>query len=504
MMDTEDDVMFEEFREFSPKLPTGITPLSDKSETKEDFPNESLSHSKNSSTKQIHSPAPVFENEMVVIKDLGIEAWDDDDFMPPSSISLLAPLYESKSSSVQPNKPTPIENKTKPLIEYFHKISKESESVQKDSNTKFMTSMDKKTLGNAAIMKAVPRTDVKSSERRYPAVCSIVRSGEISKPRALTHQEGSKLGQTGTSMKPLDGRFVKSHGSDNNKDSSGDVGSALKSSSSASDSKQNISSIQSPFPVISKVQRDISVATTSNATPEFSPQKSGPAPESSVSMKQNLVILVSSRQVSSALEVITALKAKHKVTVDIRTMNVAHFAVSWRVGVIRVTLADFMRFGYWSSLQDTVLELRSLFQLPYIAVENNRANPLASGDDETPFWASHSTGMAGKLRTLGVRLFFSDNKDSTAHILSLLCERERLKGHGIVLPPLQPNVQSVLKFLQALPGVNLALAMKLCLHFTTVATFIKCCNSVASIQQITGVSRDSALLIHDLLSSVSI
>ncbi|GLH10626.1 Putative fanconi anemia group M protein [Gryllus bimaculatus] len=225
-----------------------------------------------------------------------------------------------------------------------------------------------------------------------------------------------------------------------------------------------------------------------------------------------LVVITASRQVVSAPEIITSLKARHNIVVHVHSVQTAHYVVSPYVGVVRVTAKD-IAGNKTTPLLDVAKNLTSLFQQAYFIIELSPSENTQKG----------FLDLSVRLRNIGIRILYSDRKASTADMLANLCCREFSCGHSINLPKSikdstanfvihEPNAAcnikralpplQVVSFFEGLPGVNIAMAFDLVCRFKTIADFINRCKSVPDIRQILGINRERARKIYFLLRDV--
>jgi ERCC4-type nuclease len=107
------------------------------------------------------------------------------------------------------------------------------------------------------------------------------------------------------------------------------------------------------------------------------------------------------------------------------------------------------------------------------------------------------------LRQAGIPVLYSCDKADTVRLLAMLTDLECSQNRGII--PLPKDVATVvnhIQFYQSLPGVNIALAMRLCHIFSSVIDFLDRCSNVQKIQEVLGLDAEKAVRIQLVLHHV--
>nr|XP_061824249.1 Fanconi anemia group M protein homolog isoform X1 [Nerophis lumbriciformis] len=209
-------------------------------------------------------------------------------------------------------------------------------------------------------------------------------------------------------------------------------------------------------------------------------------------------ILVDSRCISGAVEVVTGLRQRHRAAVHVRSLDGSYFIVSGRMAVERHSQSDLASAHNRKRLAERVNGMQEAFERVCLIVERDKTRP---GDTSRPFQRTrcYDGTLAALVRT-GVRLLWSDGADQSASLLAELAQLERRKGQGIVTPPSEVrghHQQQTLQLYSGLPSVNYVHALNMSRNFCSVAQFVN--SSVESIEEGGGMSRVRAEEIYRFL-----
>ncbi|XP_011488592.1 Fanconi anemia group M protein isoform X2 [Oryzias latipes] len=209
--------------------------------------------------------------------------------------------------------------------------------------------------------------------------------------------------------------------------------------------------------------------------PQASSSTDSPAPPPSVS------ILVDSRCIGGAVELLTSLRQRHAATVLVCSLDASYFIVSNRMAVEKHGQSDLAAMQNRKRLAERVNSLQRLFERVCLIVEKDRTK---AGEASRPFQRTHyyDRTLAALVRS-GIRLLWSDGAEETAALLVDLAKLEHRKGHGITVP-LEVKGQhreQALQLYSSLPSVNYAQALNLSHNFRSIAQLVN--SSVESIQK---------------------
>ncbi|RVE57340.1 hypothetical protein OJAV_G00215130 [Oryzias javanicus] len=228
-----------------------------------------------------------------------------------------------------------------------------------------------------------------------------------------------------------------------------------------------------------------------SSEPQASSSTDSPASPGSVS------ILVDSRCISGAVELLTSLRQRHAAAVLVCSLDASYFIVSNRMAVEKLSQSDLAAMPNRKRLADRVNSLQRLFERVCLIVEKDRTK---AGEASRPFQRTrYYDSMLAALVRSGIRLLWSDCAEETAALLVELSRVELRKGHGIAVP-LEVKGQrreQALQLYSSLPSVNYAQALNLSHNFRTIAQLVN--SSVEAIQKGGCMSRIRAEEIYRFL-----
>ncbi|NXS54248.1 FANCM protein, partial [Brachypteracias leptosomus] len=207
-----------------------------------------------------------------------------------------------------------------------------------------------------------------------------------------------------------------------------------------------------------------SASTTPPAAPALFPRN---PPEKAPS----LCILADSREISSGAEVISCLKARHGVKVQVCGLGSSDYVVSNRLAVERKLLSELLSPSNRSKVTQRVQHLQSLFERICLIVEKDRARP---GDTSRLLQRTqYYDGVLAALLQAGVRILFSSGQEETAALLRDLVLVEHRKNSAICVPTeVEGHKREVLNFYLSIPSLSYLAALNMCHHFSSVKKMI--------------------------------
>lgn len=102
------------------------------------------------------------------------------------------------------------------------------------------------------------------------------------------------------------------------------------------------------------------------------PAAPGPLPRDPLEKTPSLCILADSREICSGAEVISSLKALHRVKVQVCSLSSSDYIVSNRMAVERRFLSELLNSGNRSKVTQRIQRLRSMFERVCVIVEKDR------------------------------------------------------------------------------------------------------------------------------------
>ncbi|NXY45276.1 FANCM protein, partial [Ceuthmochares aereus] len=180
-----------------------------------------------------------------------------------------------------------------------------------------------------------------------------------------------------------------------------------------------------------------------------------------------LRILVDSREISSGAEVISALKAVHRVKVQVCSLSSTDYIISNRLAVERRFLSELLTSANRNKLSQRIQHLRSMFERICVIVEKDRTKP-----GETSRFLQRTQNYDAVLSALvrsGVRILFSSCQEETATLLKDLALVEHRKNAAIHVPmEVEGHKREMLSFYLTLPNLSYLAALNLCHSFGSI------------------------------------
>nr|CAD7407810.1 unnamed protein product [Timema poppensis] len=218
-------------------------------------------------------------------------------------------------------------------------------------------------------------------------------------------------------------------------------------------------------------------------------------------MEFECCVLVSSSQITCAQEVVVGLRSLYDFEVKVLPMKEADYIVSWRVGVVRKTMTEFLQVPLKQHNQQILQLLRLQFQCPVLIIENDAKHPLPTSNNRTIWTPQGAFDIAALSMATHIRSLFSESKADTARLLASLAEREWNAGHAITL--LNQIGMRVIDNKQLvysnLPGVNSALSLKIYKMYPKISDFILSVRTIKDIQNVTQMDKSTARRLYEAL-----
>ncbi|KAG9268224.1 Fanconi anemia group M protein isoform X1 [Astyanax mexicanus] len=230
-----------------------------------------------------------------------------------------------------------------------------------------------------------------------------------------------------------------------------------------------------------------SVATGSKAFGSSSVQASS---------RTRLSILVDSRCIVSGADVVSALRFKHGVVVEVCSLMTCDFIVSKRMAVEWQSESEVASPQSRKRLQQRIQSLQALFERVCFIVEKDRTK---TGEPLRFFQRTsyYDSTVAGLVRA-GIRLLVSQGPEDTAALLAELAQAELRKEQAISVPlEVKGPQQQALKFYLTLPCVTYVNALYMCHGFSSVSHLVN--SSVDALQAGACLSHSKAAEIYHCL-----
>lgn len=238
-----------------------------------------------------------------------------------------------------------------------------------------------------------------------------------------------------------------------------------------------------------------------NISAQTHPSTSTALPQRSVSPGSAptlpLCILVDSRCLSGAVELVTCLRQRHSATVHVCSLDGSYFIVSNRMAVERHSQSEVVSIQNRKRLVEKVNSLKALFERVCLIVEKDRTKP---GDAGRPFQRTrYYDSTLAALVCSGLRLLWSNSPDESAGLLVDLARLEQRKAQGISVPleVKGQHRQQALQLYLSLPSVNYVQALNMSHNFSSVGQLIN--SSIEVLQKGGCMSRSKAEEVYRFL-----
>nr|XP_034991434.1 Fanconi anemia group M protein isoform X1 [Zootoca vivipara] len=180
-----------------------------------------------------------------------------------------------------------------------------------------------------------------------------------------------------------------------------------------------------------------------------------------------LCILVDSREISSGPDVISTLKAVHRVKVHVCSLGSCDYIVSSRLAVERRCQAELLNPAHRSKVVQRMQQLKSKFDRICVIVEER----VKAGEAPRVFHRSrHYDSLLLAFIQAGIRVLFSSCQEETADLLKELASLEQRKNAAIQVPTEVQggHRQDALRFYLSIPCISYPEALALCHCFGSV------------------------------------
>ncbi|NXN25240.1 FANCM protein, partial [Nycticryphes semicollaris] len=373
-------------------------------------------------------PSDSSEEEMCVNFDL----LNDESFVGGKRQYLTRRRKKLEQGRVQENCPVPVQKKKPSRIILLSDSSGEETSVSSEEPRK--PDCSGAGQGSAELPTALP--SVSSVQHSQTA-------GESRAPQTLESKREMLLGLRASVSELLD--FLPEH-----------QGGSTHFPPAGTGSEGGKEDLQAP----SEVVPPSSASTALSAAP---------APSAGHPLEKDppLVILVDSRELCSGTEVVSALRAVHRVKVQVCSLSSSDYIVSNRMAVERKFLSELLHSGNRNKVTQRLQRLQSVFERICVVVEKDR---MRSGET-TRFSqrTQHYDSTLSALVQAGIRILFSSGQEETAALLKGLASVEQRKGAAIRVPTeLEGHKREMLNFYLSIPNLGYPAALNMCHGFRSV------------------------------------
>ncbi|NXU25848.1 FANCM protein, partial [Thalassarche chlororhynchos] len=183
--------------------------------------------------------------------------------------------------------------------------------------------------------------------------------------------------------------------------------------------------------------------------------------------KPSLCILADCREISSGAEVISSLKAVHRVKVQVCSLSSSDYIVSNRLAVERKFLSELLNSVNRNKVTQRIQRLQSMFERICVIVEKDR---IKTGETSRFFQRTqYYDSVLSALVQAGVRILFSSCQEETAGLLKDLALVEQRKNATIRVPTeVEGHKREMLNFYLSIPHLSYLAALNMCHYFDSV------------------------------------
>ncbi|KAK6181427.1 hypothetical protein SNE40_009275 [Patella caerulea] len=196
-----------------------------------------------------------------------------------------------------------------------------------------------------------------------------------------------------------------------------------------------------------------------------------------------LTIIVDSREISGAQDIISNLRLKHDVNVEVRQLKFCDYMISTRLAVDRQVWSEFSNGSNNSKLVDRLQKMRDLYDRCCLIIETDKIKVGTEKNVKKWHRSKYVDQTISTLSHSDIRLLFTESQSETVGVLVELCQLEHKKGLSISVPlNLTPNQQQMLKFYLSIPKLTYIQAVNFIHNFKTVSQFLNSSSKVIEIR----------------------
>ncbi|KAK3869546.1 hypothetical protein Pcinc_025153 [Petrolisthes cinctipes] len=212
------------------------------------------------------------------------------------------------------------------------------------------------------------------------------------------------------------------------------------------------------------------------------------------------VVLVDPGELGHSGCIVTGLRLQHGAHTAVLSISPAHYVISTRMAVVRLSFSVFSSQQQRGHLVTTLQSLLEMYDRPVVLVETDRemgSVPHSSPSSKRSRYLDTLT--CAFVQVSHVKLLYSSDQEETMSVLAQLMEQERTKGYSIpVLPQDINKLKQVINFYRSLPHISIATALTFAHNFTTIADFIN--SSTEDMKQKCNISQQRAEAIKQHLT----
>ncbi|KAH9507200.1 hypothetical protein Btru_056611 [Bulinus truncatus] len=211
-----------------------------------------------------------------------------------------------------------------------------------------------------------------------------------------------------------------------------------------------------------------------------------------------LQILVDSREISVAQNIISALRVKHGINVTAWQISSCDYILSNHLAADRLLWSSFSNSSNSSKLSARLCEIQSLYDRCVLIIEADPVKPGQGKSKKNWNRTKYVDTTLSYLTQTRIKIYFTDTTEETALLLSELCYIEEKKGRSLNVPTtLTSRQEEVMKFILQIPNMIIPQALNIIHHFRSLTEFLNSSSSL--IQEKCRMSLTSAEAIHQFI-----
>ncbi|KRZ15861.1 Fanconi anemia group M protein, partial [Trichinella pseudospiralis] len=217
------------------------------------------------------------------------------------------------------------------------------------------------------------------------------------------------------------------------------------------------------------------------------------------------LILAASQEITSAQHLLATLRTQYNVSAHVCSLKDCDYIVSNRMAVVRETYSDFT--SSFSGIRERIGRLLSMYDVVVVLLEKDRPKKKGSSRMANTVQASVDLSRSKAARKFlakalvepSLKVFYSDNIDASAKLLSQLTRQEMNRGYGLQFElNLTESENDLLKFYLSIAGTNYASAMNLVKCSKSLQAVLS--SSVKDLMQLGRMKRKQAQLFYNFIN----
>ncbi|BFZ07881.1 hypothetical protein BsWGS_10920 [Bradybaena similaris] len=211
--------------------------------------------------------------------------------------------------------------------------------------------------------------------------------------------------------------------------------------------------------------------------------------------EHQLQILVDSREISGAQDIISALRLKHGITVTARQLSGCDYILSNHLAADRVQWSSFSNSSCRSKLSSRLCDMQAMYERCVLIVEADRVKVGQEKSKRLIHRTKYLDTTLSYLMQSKIKVYFTDSVEETSALLADLCNVEDKKGRAISVPAVLSSAkEEMFRFVLSMPRVTVPQALNLAHKFRSVTELMSSPPGV--IQERGCMTLDSAQSLH--------